>query len=205
MRIAIDIDGCLANFNLGYLRLLKQLSGLDIKVDESTWPSEWNWAALLLPQGITKYHEVEAWDLIESGDSEFWASLEPYDGVYTAATLYQQLNAYHDVYFVTSRPGYRAKHQTEKWLSMHGFGPNPTVLISHKKGFAAAGLELDHLIDDKPENLFDVRKIMGLSCKGWLVQRPWNQGADTRFVFTTYGVADALTRILTPEENKNVN
>jgi hypothetical protein len=197
-RIGIDLDGCLADFNTGYLGLLEEVSGLRCDVGDPTiWPSQWDWPQLLGPLGITQAHEDLAWQQIMAGTRGFWTKLRPYVGVDVVGERCNALSVGgHDLYFITSRPGRRAKAQSEYWLREIAGVARPTVLISHKKGLCAAGLELQHMIDDKPENLQDVRKMMGLSCQGWLVDRPWNRQADRRFMHVVGSVGEALDEIM---------
>src|SRR5262249_23667601 len=64
-----------------------------------------------------------------------------------------------EIIFLTSRPetrGDTAQAQSHRWLMAHGFEA-PSVFVVHgSRGKIAAALQLDVLIDDRPENCLDV-------------------------------------------------
>ena len=64
-----------------------------------------------------------------------------------------------EIIFLTSRPetrGDTAQLQSHRWLSAHGF-ERPSVFVVHgSRGKIASSLQLDVLVDDRPENCLDV-------------------------------------------------
>jgi hypothetical protein len=64
-----------------------------------------------------------------------------------------------DVLFITTRPtatGATTQVQSQRWLSAHGF-TNPSVyVVKGSRGRVAAALELDAVVDDRPDNCLDV-------------------------------------------------
>ena len=64
-----------------------------------------------------------------------------------------------ELIFLTSRPetrGDTAQLQSHRWLSARGF-TLPSVFVVHgSRGKIAASLQLDVLVDDRPENCLDV-------------------------------------------------
>ena len=64
-----------------------------------------------------------------------------------------------DVLFVTTRPasaGDTTQVQSQRWLETHGF-PRPSVyVVKGSRGKIAEALQLDAVIDDRPENCLDV-------------------------------------------------
>ena len=64
-----------------------------------------------------------------------------------------------EVLFVTSRPetkGDTAQAQSHRWLIAQGF-ESPSVFVAHgSRGKIAAALDLDVVVDDRPENCLDV-------------------------------------------------
>ena len=174
MRIGIDIDGCLADFNSGFRDLIIAETGREIPEVSDTFPHCWNWPAAV---GVTPEENARLWSIVRDGNSYFWSRLSALPGA--ANTLqYLTARAYagDEVYFITSRPGQCAKRQTESWLIRNGYNIEPpTVLISDRKGFTARGLELDVFIDDKPENCLDVCDES--RARVFLVDAPWNRRA----------------------------
>ena len=64
-----------------------------------------------------------------------------------------------EVIFVTQRPasaGDTCQVQSQRWLAKHGF-ELPSVFVLHgSRGKLAAALDLDVVVDDRPENCLDV-------------------------------------------------
>ncbi len=64
-----------------------------------------------------------------------------------------------ELIFLTSRPetaGDTAQLQSHRWLAAHGC-PSPSVFVVHgSRGKIASALELDVVVDDRPENCLDV-------------------------------------------------
>jgi len=149
LRIGLDIDGVLSDFNAGYRDLFVETTQKDLFNGEVDPPC-WNYHT---GYGYTDKEMVAVWAAIRE-DHGFWERLAPYPGATKFLTNLFWRRSTMDVYFVTTRVGREVKLQTERWLARHGF-PNPTVLIAKgDKGAIAAGLGLTHVLDDRPENLF---------------------------------------------------
>lgn len=171
MRIGLDLDGVLVNFNAAYRRKIVAVTGRDLFPEDFTFTT-WNYDIKL---GYTHEEISHVWNVIK-GDRDFWYRLEPFhgEGVVQALDLLATKQARGaDVYFITSRPGYKAKEQSEDWLRGYGF-PEPTVLISAEKGWCAYALNLDHYIDDRTENVMS-SKVLAPNCQTFLCTRTWNE------------------------------
>lgn len=173
MRLGVDIDGCLADFNSRYIALTISRTGKDLfpprPFDITTWSYPESY-------GYTKQDMASVWHEIRH-NPYFWESLPRYEDVPAAMRLIINAIQYgHDLYFITSRPGMLAKKQTENWLAasmadVTRTPPIPTVLISSEKGLACRALELDAYVDDRWENALDV----STTCtRSYLLNRPWN-------------------------------
>jgi hypothetical protein len=170
IRIGIDIDGVLARFDGKFAKLLVEESGEDkingaLDVDH---PPTWDWPEYY---GYHPQHIRAAWRRVEnSGD--FWTTLP---ALTNAKVLAESMPwAVHAVYFITNRPGYNPKQQTERWLRENLKIEVPTVLISARKGTSAAALELDVYVDDKGENILDVERESPKT-RAYLIDRPYNE------------------------------
>ncbi len=151
LRLGIDVDGVLADFNGGYRHLFTLLTGVD-RFNGETDPPVWNYHT---HYGYTDEDASRVWTQIKI-DNGFWERLEPLPGATTFLTKLFWRRSTMDIYFITTRVGREVKPQTERWLARHGF-PNATVLIATgDKGAIAAGLGLTHFLDDRPENLFSL-------------------------------------------------
>lgn len=200
MKIGFDIDGVLADFNPPYMDLLIEVSGRDLfgpLRHDPAYPHIWLYPGAV---GYTRAEEDAAWQRIRT-EGTFWRGLSP---LYPADDVLRALRALrdagHDLYFVTSRPGWRAKHQTEEWLEAHGL-PGATVLICSDKAGAMLLLGLDAYIDDKLGNVNQCARLAKLARemgKVYLLDRPWNQegvpGNDAA------GAEEGVIRIRDPRE-----
>jgi 5'(3')-deoxyribonucleotidase len=166
MKIGVDVDGVLADFNEKFVQRVITVTG------EDRFPARpfdipcWNY-----PQhyGYSAEQVSAVWQSIKT-DREFWGSLSPYPGVGEVLRVLRMARQHgHDIYFVTARMGHEAKLQTETWLWNNGM-TNPTVLISGHKMRCALAVGLDCYIDDHVQNCFEVAD----HCRTYIQNRPWN-------------------------------
>lgn len=158
-KVACDIDGCLADFNLDYGRLFIELTGenrfppdWEECLAANTFPEVWNWES---QAGYTPEQVRKVWREITHNDG-FWSGLGELPGAREAIRkLNHMANLGHDIYFITNRMGTRAKHQTEIWL--YSLGMNyPTVLVAADKLPILKSLGIGVFIDDKPETIQEI-------------------------------------------------
>lgn len=89
----------------------------------------------------------------------FWTTLdEMQDGV--VARIQQLADERRwDVLFVTTRPmaaGATTQVQSQEWLVSKGFRHPSVVVVKGSRGQVATALELDAVVDDRPDNSMDV-------------------------------------------------
>lgn len=168
--IGLDVDGCLADFNVAYKNLIVTRTGRD-GFGIGWTPDDirvWNY-----PQEQYGYSNVEirgVWTEIKASPT-FWNRLAPYDDVLDFLRIVRGLSK--NIYFITNRAGETAKFQTESWLKRFSGIDIPTVLISEAKGSCCSALKITHYIDDKTENCSDVSYRSSAKC--YMLVRPWNQ------------------------------
>jgi uncharacterized HAD superfamily protein len=168
MRIGIDIDGVLADFNESFIRRTVTVTNRDMFPPRPFDIPIWDY-----PQhyGYTEAEVSAVWKTIVE-DSMFWAYLTPYP---TTKPFLQKLNPEKDdLYFITSRPGIIAKQQTEAWIRYYGGPVSPTVLISSMKGECARALDLEAYIDDRDKNVLNVRAYSSTT-RVYILDQPWNR------------------------------
>lgn len=155
-RLGIDVDGCLANFCKGYAELLKDVDGddkLPADYKEAGWkPPTWYWDEYY---GYSSEVSKECWRRIKA-DPIFWFKLAPLAGAGEFLAKLNEAPGLDAVYFITDRPGVATQLQTQLWLGEQGYS-GPNVIVSGKKGDLCQILGIDYYIDDKRENVEDVR------------------------------------------------
>ena len=172
-RLLVDIDGVLAEFNGSYLEMLNKVSGRRVATPDQPWPTTWSYE---LGLGFTKQEVAAAWGEICAKGTDFWYNLPSLPG---ADNFIDSLNevvesALAEVYFVTSRPGWDVKVQTELWLYERGMDIATVIPITWSKGVVAKALGVTHAIDDKPDNCEDILLHTGRLCQTTLYAQPYN-------------------------------
>lgn len=173
LRIGVDLDGVLFDWTSSFSRLCEGLYGREFP----KFGTGWN-----LPNfNLTPDEFKRAWDTM-CADSFFYVDLRPFVDV--ASLALSAFDKEYRLYFVTSRPwvaGDPIEIQSARSLRDNFGITYPTVIVTENKGATAAALGLTDFIDDKPENLADIRKhspVTRLYLRNWL----YNQSADIESV-----------------------
>jgi uncharacterized HAD superfamily protein len=187
LRIGIDVDGLLADFNYSYLQELfgKVPEGWNWAKDPNRWNYEREW-------GATDAVVQKTWDRIGGSwekAADFWGNLKVL-ATDDEVKAIKYVNWESDLYFVTNRP-LVAKATTDTWIN-ENIVKYPTVLLTDKKGHISHGLSLHCLIDDKPQNLQQVLNWCGNECVPFLLDRPWNQNYTDRYIIRVKTINEAL-------------
>jgi 5'(3')-deoxyribonucleotidase len=202
MKIGIDVDGVLANFNESFIDRIIEVTGKDLfpprPFDIPTWhyPQHYGYT-----EAEMDFADGPVWKSVKK-DPTFWYLLQPYLGVPEFLSTLDSGD--HEIYFVTNRAGIQVKAQTESWLEFHGFGlrtPNfgfPTVLISSDKGTIAKALRLDLYIDDNDDNCLAVHHD-STGTKMVQLARPWNHSHTGLIRVESL---DDFAKLIIPQETK---
>jgi len=170
MRLGFDLDGTLADMQSALAREARELFP---QVDPATLPrsaaveesranldsGEANAdVAQTLSAPLSARQQQMLWRAVRAREN-FWETLDEIEPGALARLAALMRDRKWDVIFLTSRPetsGDSAQLQSHRWLVAHGF-PSPSVFVVHtSRGKIAAALELDVIIDDRPENCLDV-------------------------------------------------
>lgn len=158
MRLGIDLDGVVADFNAGWINLYNEEFGAEVGLDD-----------------------VDAWDAIPSlthfhsmGDFWQWARnlkgatlfrhLETYPG---ATEALWRLSREHEIVILTTKPHW-AVHDTYAWISENRL-PTREVHILHHKWM----VDCDVYLDDAPHHVYRIPRERADRVMVRFA-RPWN-------------------------------
>jgi hypothetical protein len=171
MRIGFDLDGVLADLHTPFARMARELfpdldpgrverepplppppeltdDGGDDSPDDPPPPG----LALSRRQTDAIWHAV-------GRTVDFWETLHEIEqgSIRRLASLAD--SRHWEVIFLTSRPrsaGRTVQRQSQRWLERLGF-PQPSAFVVHgSRGRIAQALDLDAVVDDRPDNCLDV-------------------------------------------------
>lgn len=163
-RLGVDLDGVAYQWDSSARFLLEEEFGYDPIPESKSWsfleervnPTHWQW---LWNEGIQR-------GLFRFGRT--------YRGTVEAI---HKLETVGEVVFITHRPR-SARSDTLQWLGYQRFAPAEVHLLSNSE--PKSGVKCDLYIDDKIENLIDLRTNTDAICLLW--SRPWNFGWDMQGV-----------------------
>lgn len=194
LRLGIDLDGVMCNFNEAFRSLIIELVGVTLPLICNTYPDTWNYHRTA---GVTKDQDNKLWAHISDNTNQFWRNLGELPGAVLLRDLSDMVDARKvTVYFITNRPDAGAHQQSMAWLAAHGFR-TPVVLIANDetaKGKLAAGLNLDALIDDKPENCLQVRD-RAKHTRVFILDAPYNRTIAFTGITRVFSVREMLEQL----------
>jgi hypothetical protein len=191
MRIGCDLDGVLADLHPAFVeaarRLYPELGAtvvLPADIGASPPDPEAHGTASSVGEAPTIERERPPLSASQQGRvwralcavPDFWDTLAETEAGIVARLAGLAEERRWDVIFLTSRPrtaGRAVQRQSQHWLDRLGF-PLPSVFVVHgSRGRIAEALDLDVVIDDRPENCLDV--VLESKARAILV---WRDAAD---------------------------
>ena len=170
LRIAFDLDGVLADMEGQLIQQAEGLFGTSVtrrlaqRPDpEPDGPADASIAFTPYAPGLSKLQMSSRqtrrlWRHVQGIDS-FWQSLRELEPGVVARLAALAAERRWEILFLTKRPesaGPTAQVQTQRWLESKGF-PLPSVyVVQGSRGRIAASLDLDFVVDNRPENCLDV-------------------------------------------------
>jgi hypothetical protein len=107
---------------------------------------------------LSSHQQSELWKAACSREN-FWETLDEIEPGALGRLFRLVRDRRWELIFLTSRPetkGDSAQAQSHRWLAAHGF-PSPSIFVVHgSRGKIADALDLDVVVDDRPENCLDV-------------------------------------------------
>jgi hypothetical protein len=112
----------------------------------------------LLQLNMTSRQQRRLWHHVESIEN-FWENLREIEPGAVQRLAGIAADRRWEVIFLTKRPesaGATSQVQTQRWLESRGFKLPSVYVVQGSRGRIAAALDLDFVVDDRPENCLDV-------------------------------------------------
>jgi hypothetical protein len=207
LRIAFDLDGVLADMESELVRQAEILFGdaVNPKVERRAAPKpaeakEGAEAAADVPPSLkldtTRRQQRKLWRHVESIEN-FWETLEELEPGVIARLAAIAVSRRWEIIFLTKRPesaGMTAQVQTQRWLESKGFTLPSVYVVQGSRGRIAAALELDIVVDDRPENCLDV--VVDSKARAILVWRDEEKKLPSAARRVGIGVVDSVGQCL---------
>ena len=163
MRLGIDLDGVVADFNGGWITRYNAEFGTDIPMDAVQ-----SWGGMV---GLTHFAGMsEFWRWAKGdGSGSLFRHLETYPDAVPA--LRKLARSGHEIVIITTKPQF-AIHDTYAWLAEHRIPTREVHITSHKWRVVC-----DVYLEDAPHNL---RRLHAERPEAAVVRfvRPWNAPLD---------------------------
>ena len=163
------MDGVVADLNAALVReAIRLFPGVELRIGadasvappapdpdaQEVDPSELTPASLPL----TRRQERQLWDEVRQIEN-FWETLDETEpGIIRRLADLARVRRWETI-FLTSRPrtaGDPVQVQSQRWLRARGFELPSLFVVSTSRGKIASALELDVVVDDRPENCLDI-------------------------------------------------
>jgi hypothetical protein len=170
LRLGFDMDGVVADLNAALVReALRLFPGIELRrpaAEQAAAPGSSDPQAPggdpaeSTPPSLALSHrqERQLWDAVK-GITNFWETLDETEpGIVSRLATTSRARRW-EVMFLTSRPqsaGDIVQVQSQRWLERFGFPLPALYVVSTSRGRIAQALELDVVVDDRPENCLDI-------------------------------------------------
>jgi hypothetical protein len=223
LRIAFDLDGVLADMDTALVRQAEIVFGEQIaraleasaapvdgrsdSQDPQAAPSDSaDGTPPVARLRMTSRQERTLWRHVATVEN-FWETLEETEPAIVARLAKLAVERRWEIIFLTKRPktlGATAQVQSQRWLASKGF-PLPSVFVVRgSRGRIAASLDIDVVVDDRPENCLDV--TIDSKARPILVwredERGLPAGAQRLGIGVVRSVSDCLDILTTLDEHQ---
>lgn len=222
LRIAFDLDGVLADMETELVRHAEALFGeaMTRKLEERAIDTDDGKAPEAKPDSesepsvarlnMTARQTRRLWNHVQSLEN-FWLGLKEIEPGAVARLATVAAGLRWEVIFLTKRPdtaGATAQVQSQRWLDLHGFALPSVYVVQGSRGRIAAALDLDIVVDDRPENCLDV--VVDSKARAILVWRDDEKQLPTAARRLGIGVVksvdeclDILTQVNGPQDSQS--
>jgi hypothetical protein len=194
LRVAFDLDGVLADMEGELTRQAEALFEPSRRTQSPSSPppdrpdAESSPAVERLP--LTLRQQQRLWHHVATIEN-FWQTLEETEPGIVGRLAAVAAERRWEVIFLTKRPrtaGATSQLQSQRWLADKGFVRPSAYVVEGSRGQIAAALNLDVVVDDRPENCLDV--VSDSTAKVILVWR----GDDSHVVETVRRLGVGVVR-----------
>jgi 5'(3')-deoxyribonucleotidase len=163
LRLGIDLDGVVADFNAGWIAKYNESFGTRLTPDHVDV-----WDAPTVLTHFTDMGEFWTWARSSGGGASIFRVLEPYHG---AVEALGRLQRRHDVVIVTTKPSF-AIHDTYAWIAEYRIPTREVHIVDDK-----SAVDCDVYLDDADHNLERLlrQRPQARVCR---FVRPWNHPHD---------------------------
>jgi hypothetical protein len=165
LRVAFDLDGTIADMHVVLRKEAERLFGeaeLSTAVEQSGaevgTKNEAESVQVMAELHLTGRQQARLWEHVKTIDN-FWIGLPEMEPGIVARLSSLATARRWEVIFLTTRPlvaGDTVQIQSQRWLEAHGFRLPSVFVVRRSRGKVADALELDAVVDDRPENCVDV-------------------------------------------------
>jgi hypothetical protein len=156
---------------------------------------------------LTARQQRQLWDAVKATPN-FWETLDETEPGIVARIAETARARRWEIIFLTSRPssaGDIVQVQSQRWLRRHGFDFPSVFVVSTSRGRIASALELDVVVDDRPENCLDI--TIDSKARAILIWRSEQTGvaasARRLGIGGTASVAECLNLLIHADEPDN--
>ena len=164
MRLGIDLDGVVCDFNAGWMQLHMAEFGSELKPEMVV-----SWDNLHELGGFADMQAFWRWAQATDDRPSIFRHLEPYPDA--LATLHALRDAGHRIVVLTAKPHW-AIPDTLRWIADHEL-PTEEIHIRYRK----YGIDCDVYLDDSPIVLPELVRHRPTAAICRMV-RPWNEPVD---------------------------
>jgi hypothetical protein len=162
LRVAFDLDGTIADMQRVLRdeaeRLFSRPASPERAPSQSAANEDSPTGGVREDVALSRAQNTQLWEYVK-GVENFWNALPEIEPGIVARIAAAASAHRWEVIFLTTRPvvaGETVQVQTQRWLSAHGFAFPSVFVVQRSRGRIADALELDAVVDDRPENCLDV-------------------------------------------------
>ncbi|MEZ5291302.1 MAG: hypothetical protein R2745_09480 [Vicinamibacterales bacterium] len=162
LRVAIDLDGTIADLSRAMHRIatkkFQKLQKREADVENGGAADAQSERPTLTDLDLTPSDLDRLWNHVLK-TRDFWTTLEETDAGIVKRIADLAEDRRWDVLFITTRPasaGRTTQVQSQEWLASKGFRHPSVYVVRGSRGRVATALDLDAVVDDRPENCLDV-------------------------------------------------